>query len=59
MVSVDAWLVPPDRGEEAVSMMSAPASTLFKSVMKARPVVQWVCTSTGRSTASLMALTRS
>ena len=43
----------------AVSMMSQPASTAFRQVMNARPAVQWVCSTTGRSTASLMADTRS
>ena len=59
-VSVAGWAVPPDMGEMAVSSTSAPASTDFRQVIKARPVVQWVWMTRGSSgTASLMAETRS
>ena len=57
--SVGEWDGPIDIEEIEVSIISAPASTALTSVATDMPVVEWECTCTGRSTAFLIALTRS
>ncbi len=51
--------MPPLKHDDAVSITSHPASTALTYVINARPVVLCVCKITGRSTAALIAFTRS
>ena len=45
--SVAGWLVPPPKGDRAVSTTSTPASMALRMVMEPVPAVLWVCSTMG------------